>query len=99
MDAHEQLAPASRTIAALIQRRLEAVRESISRELCAIPTPIAGCDANCNQLLEDRSKVVDELQRFMRLTRQAPAVSALVEFAQASAWIDQVTRERITQLT
>ena len=92
------MAAASRTIAALIQRRLEAARESISRELCAIPAPIAGCDANCNRLLDDRSKVVDELQRFMRLARKAPSASALVEFAQASAWIDQVTRERINEL-
>ena len=98
MDTHEQLAAASAAIAALIQRRLEAVRESISRELCAIPAPVPGCDVNFNRLLEDRSKVVDELQGFVRLTRQAPSASVLVEFARASAWVDQSTRERINQL-
>ena len=98
MDTHEQLAPASRTIAELIQRRLEAVRESISRELCTIPAPVPGCDVNFNRLLEDRSKVVDELQRLMRFTREAPSASALIEFARASAWVDQVTRERINEI-
>jgi hypothetical protein len=98
MDTQEPLASVNRTIAELIQRRLEAVRESISRELCAIPTPVPGCDVNFNRLLEDRSKVVDELQRFVRLTRQAPSASVLVEFAQASAWIDQATRARINEL-
>ena len=98
MDTHEQSAAASRTIAELIQRRLEAVRESISRELCAIPAPVPGCDVNFNRLLEDRSKVVDELQRLTRLARQAPSASTLVAFAQASAWIDQSTRERISAI-
>ena len=98
MDTHEQLPPSSAKIAELIQRRLEAVRESISRELCAIPAPVPGCDVNFNRLLEDRSKVVDELQRFTRLARQAPSAATLVEFAHASVWVDQVTRERIGQL-
>ena len=98
MDTHEPMPAASLTIAGLIQRRLEAVRESISRELCAIPAPVPGCDVNFNRLLEDRAQVVDELQRFMRLTRQAPSAATLVEFANASAWIDQATRERINAL-
>ena len=98
MVTHEQVAPAGRTIAELIQRRLEAVRESISRELCTIPAPVPGCDVNFNRLLEDRSKVVDELQRFMRLTRETPSAATLAEFAQASPWVDQVTRERIGEI-
>jgi len=93
MDTH---GPVTRqTIAALIQQRLEAVRESISRELCAIPTPIAGCDVHCNRLLEDRSKVVDELQRFARLRQQAPAPADLVAFAQRCEWLDQPTLQSV----
>jgi hypothetical protein len=82
----------------LVRGRLEAVRESISRELCTIPTPIPGCDVNFNRLLEDRSKVVDELQRFTRLTAQGPSRAALLDFVRASEWLDQSTRERIMQL-
>lgn len=98
MDTPEQ-APAQMrsTIAELIRHRLEAVRESISRELCTIPTPIPGCDVNFNRLLEDRSKVVDELQRLARLTAQPASDAAFVDFAQASEWLDQSTRERIAE--
>ena len=98
MDTPEQ-APTQMgsTIAELIRHRLEAVRESISRELCTIPTPIPGCDVNFNRLLEDRSKVVDELQRLARLTAQSASDAALVEFAQASEWLDQPTLGRIVE--
>ena len=95
MDTHEQATCASRAIAELIQRRLEAVRESISRELCAVPTPIPGCDVNFNRLLEDRSKVVDELQRLGRICVGTPSTGALLEFARVSEWLDQSTREQI----
>lgn len=96
MDSTELPPSATQTIAEMIQGRLEAARESISRELCSIPTPIPGCDVNFNRLLEDRSKVVDELQRFKRLLAQAPSTGALLDFAHASEWLDASTRARIS---
>ena len=93
MDADDPVP--SQTMAALIQCRLEAVREAISRELCAIPTPIAGCDVHCNRLLEDRSKVVDELQRLARLRKQSPSAADLAAFANRSEWLDRSTLERV----
>lgn len=94
MDAHEQRRTQSTSAAALIRQRLEAVRESISRELCAIPAPVPGCDVNFNRLLEDRAQVVDALQRLGRLGDD-PAQSALIDFARACEWLDPATREQV----
>ena len=79
----------------VIQRRLECLRETISRELCAIPMPVPGCDVNFNRLLEDRSRVVDDLQRLARLRHAGASPAGYAEFAQQCAWLDPATREQI----
>ena len=78
-----------------IQSRLESVREAISRELCAYPTPIAGCDAHVNQLLEDRSEVVDALQRLARMRAENVSAQSLLDFARTCKSLDAATLAQI----
>jgi hypothetical protein len=82
-------------IAALMQSRLESVREAISRELCAYPTPIAGCDAHVNQLLEDRSEVVDALQRLTRMRAASLSAQSLLDLARSLRSLDAATLAQI----
>jgi hypothetical protein len=82
-------------IAALMQSRLESVREAISRELCAYPTPIAGCDAHVNQLLEDRSEVVDALQRLTRMRAASLSAQSLLDAATLAQIEDELTASRV----
>ena len=95
MGAHAS--PQGETIATIMQRCLEAQRESISRELRAIPTPVPGCDVHFNRLLEDRSKVVDELQRLAQLRERQPSKADLAAFARDCAWLDPSTRQSVIQ--
>lgn len=83
------------TMADLIERRLEAVRVAISRELSSIPMPVPGCDVNFNRLLEDRAHVVDDLQKLAKLRRDGVLPSAYAEFAKTCPWLDQPTRDQI----
>jgi hypothetical protein len=97
MDTREQGPHATQAIADRLQRALEAVRESISRELCAIPTPVPGCDVHFNRLLEDRSKVVDELQRLTKLRAKDRSAQALIEFTRACGSLDPGAAESIVR--
>ena len=94
MDMHEERSLAIQAIANRVQRCLETVRESISRELCAIPTPVPGCDVHFNRLLEDRSKVVDELQRLTQLRSQAASTDALLQFVGSCTSLDRETADQ-----
>ena len=42
---------------------LEGERRRINDEIRNYPTPIAGCDAQFNFLLEEQARIVDELDR------------------------------------
>lgn len=44
-----------------IRERLEAERHRINEEIRTYPTPIAGCDAQFNYLLEERARIAREL--------------------------------------
>ena len=70
-------------------------RESISRELCTIPPPVPACDVNFNRLLEDRARVVDELQRLARLRASHAGADELLSFCRASADLDAKTKAAV----
>jgi len=42
---------------------LETEKRRINEEIRNYPTPIAGCDAQFNSLLEEQAKIVQELDR------------------------------------
>ncbi len=44
------------------RQKLRAARASINAEIAAYPTPISGCDAQFNYLLEERQKVIEALR-------------------------------------
>jgi hypothetical protein len=60
--------------ASALAEALERERLRIQREMNAYPTPIAGCDAYFNHLLEKRAAVCDELAKLR--SRGEPASSA-----------------------
>jgi hypothetical protein len=78
-----------------MQAELDAVRVAISRELCTIPPPVPACDVNFNRLLEDRARVVDELQALARLRIQDPGRDQLLAFCRASRTLDASVKSRI----
>jgi hypothetical protein len=78
-----------------MQAELIALREAISRELCSIPPPVPACDVNFNRLLEDRARVVDELQTLARLRGLQPGREQLLAFCRASRTLDAGVKSRI----
>jgi hypothetical protein len=85
-------------LADAIRAKLEAARESISRELATIPPPVPACDVNFNCLLEDRAGIVDELQRLAKLRTATVQAADLLGFARTSVWLDADTKARIEKL-
>lgn len=77
---------------AWVEARLRKTREAISREICEVPPPIPACDANVNRLLEDRARVVDELQAWSRLRAQPDSLEALRRFIEAASGLDEASR-------
>jgi hypothetical protein len=77
---------------------LNASREAISRELCTIPPPVPACDVHFNRLLEDRARVVDELQTLVRLRASGAGRDALLAFCRASGTLDARGKPQIEAL-
>jgi len=96
-DPTAEISPAS-VAAALLQSDLEAKREAISRELCTIPPPVPACDVNFNRLLEDRARVVDELQRLRELLASGGEADGVLRFCRASACLDEPQKQRIEEI-
>ena len=67
---------------------LDASRQSISRELAAIPPPVPACDVNFNRLLADRARVVDELQMLARLRAARPDREQILAFCRTANGLD-----------
>lgn len=81
-----------------MQAELNALREAISRELCTIPPPVPACDVNFNRLLEDRARIIDELQTLARLRASQPGRDQLAAFCRASGALDASGKSRIEAL-
>jgi hypothetical protein len=82
----------------VMHAELNALREAISRELCTIPPPVPACDVYFNRLLEDRARVVDELQTLVRLRASGAGRDALLAFCRASATLDARGKPHIEAL-
>ena len=71
-----------------IRRHLESRRDNVCEEITNHPTPIPACDVHFNRLLEERTKIFQELGRLDKLQADAQArkvgVDALEEFIRAS---------------
>ena len=80
---------------AAMHTELNALREAINRELYTIPPPVPACDVNFNRLLEDRARVVDELQKLARLRASQAGRDELVAFCRASGVLDARGKSRI----
>lgn len=69
------------------RERLDSMRVAISRELATIPPPVPCCDVDFNRLLEDRSRIADELQQLRRLIDGDADEAALDAFCRRSAFL------------
>jgi hypothetical protein len=83
---------------AAMHAELNALREAISRELCTIPPPVPACDVNFNRLLEDRARIVDELQALARLRASGAGCDVLLAFCRASRALDARAKPQIEAL-
>ena len=77
---------------ALIER-LRALKAPIDREIRNYPTPIAGCDAHFNYLLEERAKLARELvtaeQHASAVTAGEGSAADLKDFVRQSEYLGQ----------
>ena len=73
-----------------IRTALEAVRLRVCAEIGAHPRPVAGCDVEFNRLLEDRTRLAQELAQLDSLER-----FELERFVSESPDIDAATRRRL----
>lgn len=75
-----------------MREHLENERHRVIEEIKKYPTPIAGCDAQFNYLLEERARIAQELDQLKalareRLTRQAH-LELIGKFIASSNYID-----------
>ncbi|MCC7081532.1 MAG: hypothetical protein IT530_12735 [Burkholderiales bacterium] len=92
------VATASAYACEAMQAELSALRQALGRELCAIPPPVPACDVHFNRLLEDRARVVDELQTLARLRASQPGCEQVLAFCRASRVLDVSAKSRIATL-
>jgi hypothetical protein len=81
-----------------MRAELDARREAICRELAAIPPPVPACDVNFNRLLEDRGRIVDELQTLARLRASHAGPAVMQAFCRASWGLDAEAKLRFESL-
>ena len=80
-----------------VRRHLEERRRPVEDEIRRYPSPIAGCDAHFNYLLEQRALLSRELVRLAEAMRaDAPDASGPADaFIRSSACIDAAAGEEI----
>lgn len=80
-----------------VRRHLEEKRRPVEDEIRRYPSPIAGCDAHFNYLLEQRALLSRELVRLAEAseTVSADAPAAVEDFIRSSACIDSTAAERM----
>ena len=76
--------------------RLKALKAPIDREIRNYPTPIAGCDAHFNYLLEERAKLPRELVEAEKHASSAAPIeddrTALDHFVRHSDYLEPTAR-------
>ena len=82
-----------------IKDHLEDERRRIYEEIKNYPTPIAGCDAQFNHLLEKRDRIAHELNRLEASARESltrrERVKCIDEFIMSSEYIDGEMKQGI----
>jgi len=56
-----------------VREHLLRLKAPIDRQIREYPTPIAGCDAQFNHLLDERRRLAQDLNRLDAIEKQAPA--------------------------
>ncbi len=81
-----------------IRAHLKSVKAPIDQDIRNYPTPIAGCDAQFNFLLEERAKISRELVHLEKLSNQplsaAEKLLAIREFVRASDYLGKYAPKR-----
>jgi len=65
--------PATNAALRRIREHLLRLKAPIDRQIREYPTPIAGCDAQFNHLLEERRRLAHDLNRLDAIEKEAPA--------------------------
>jgi hypothetical protein len=81
----------------LVRRHLEDKRRPVEDEIRRYPPPIAGCDAQFNYLLEQRSQLSRELVRLAAASQRpdADTPEAVDAFIRSSTCIDAAASEEL----
>lgn len=88
-----------RPVWADIKVLLENEKKRIYDEIRNYPPPIAGCDQQYNHLLEERTRILQELKRIQEMSGESlvhPGATKLIdEFVKASSFIDDEVKQEI----
>lgn len=82
-----------------IREHLKKERQRVNEEIKNYPTPIPACDAQFNYLLEERTRVAEELDRLEAQSRdsltRSDDIRFIGEFIASSNYINGEMEERI----
>lgn len=82
-----------------IRHHLEGRRDQVCQEITNHPTPIPACDVHFNRLLEERTKIFQELGRLEKLQGEVkarkPDIALLDDFIGTSEAIDDEERRKL----
>jgi hypothetical protein len=82
-----------------ISSHLENERERIYEELKNYPRPIPACDAQFNCLLEERTRIADELNRMYEASEQSlnsrDSIKLVEEFIALSRYLNTEAKQRL----
>lgn len=92
---HDDIAELIDQVLAEVLSALEGLRRRTSKEIHDYPSPIAGCDAQFNHLLERRTGIVGELQRLTQLGEGRVTVREFDAFLASSVYLDEETRQAL----
>jgi chorismate mutase len=76
-----------------LRDHLERIKQPINAEIRSYPLPAAGCDAQYNHLIEQRSGLAKEIAELDSLNSKG----ALDKFIDGSAYIDEETANKVSQ--
>jgi hypothetical protein len=84
---------------AKISSHLENERERIYEEIKSYPRPIPVCDAQFNYLLEERTRIADELDRMYEASekslRSRDSIKLVDEFITSSRYLNTEAKQRL----
>ena len=97
--ANEERLDAVVSLCREIRHHLESRRDRVCREITDHPTPIPACDVHFNRLLEERTKIFQELGRLDQLQGDVQAskhsIASLEDFITASEAISGEDRHKL----